>query len=84
MKIIVDGKEAVLKAGSSFEYISENPLFTEAEGYSLEIEFPLKDCPENILIFGALHVQGVDISKVTSMDAARINAHAQKTDYLYH
>jgi len=65
MRIYVDGKEAVLKAGSSFEYVSENPLFTEAEGYSLEIEFPLKDCPENILIFGALHVQGVDISKVT-------------------
>lgn len=65
MRIIVDGKEAVLKAGSSFEYISENPLFTEAEGYSLEIEFPLKDCPENILIFGALHVQGVDLSRIT-------------------
>lgn len=65
MRIYVDGKEAVLKAGSSFEYVSENPLFTEAEGYSLEIEFPLKDCPENILIFGALHVQGVDIKKVS-------------------
>ena len=65
MKILVNGKEAVLKAGSSFEYVSENPLFTEAEDYSLEIEFPLKDCPENILIFGALHVKGVDISTVT-------------------
>ena len=61
MRIYVDGKEAVLKEGSSFEYVRENPLFTEAEGYSLEIEFPLKDQPENILIFGALHVQGVDI-----------------------
>lgn len=65
MKILVNGKEAVLKTGSSFEYVSENPLFTEAEGYSLEIEFPLKDCPQNILIFGALHVKGVDISTVT-------------------
>lgn len=65
MRIYVDGKEAVLKAGSTFEYVSENPLFAEAEGYSLEIEFPLNDCPENILIFGALHVKGVDIKKVT-------------------
>ena len=65
MKIIVDGKEAVLKAGSSFEYVSENPLFTEAEDYSLEIEFPMNDCPQNIAIFGALHVKGVDISRVS-------------------
>lgn len=65
MKIIVDGKEAVMKEGSSFEYHSENPLFTEAEDYSFDIEFPMKDCPQNILIFGALHVKCVDISTVT-------------------
>lgn len=65
MRILVNGKEAVLKEDSSFEYVSENPLFTEAEDYSLEIEFPLKDCPQNILIFGALHVKGVNISTVT-------------------
>ena len=65
MKIIVDGKEAQMKKGSSFEYVSENPLFTEASDYSMNIEFPLKDCPQNILIFGALCVKGVDISKVS-------------------
>lgn len=65
MKILVNGKQAVMKEGSSFEYHSENPLFTEAEDYSFDIEFPMKDCPENILIFGALHVKGVDISTVT-------------------
>jgi len=65
MKIIVNGKEAVLKADSSFEYVSENPLFTDAEDYSMDIEFPMKDCPQNILIFGALHVKGVDISTVS-------------------
>lgn len=65
MKILVNGREAVLKAGSSFEYVSENPLFTEAEDYTLEIEFPMKDCPQNILIFGALHVKGVDISTLS-------------------
>ena len=65
MKILVNGQEAVLKAGSSFEYVSENPLFTDAEDYSMDIEFPMKDCPQNILIFGALHVKGVDISTVS-------------------
>ena len=65
MKIIVDGKEAVLQQNASFEYISENPLFTEAEDYTMEIVFPMKDCPQNILIFGPLHVDGVDISKVS-------------------
>lgn len=65
MRIYVEGKEAVLKEGMSFEYISENPLFTDAEDYTMEIEFPLKDRPENILIFGALHVQGVDILNIS-------------------
>ena len=65
MKILVNGREAVLKANASFEYVSENPLFTEAEDYTMEIPFPMKDCPQNISIFGPLHVNGVDISKVS-------------------
>ena len=35
MKILVNGREAVLKANASFEYVSENPLFTEAEDYTI-------------------------------------------------
>ena len=65
MKILVNGKEAVLKASASFEYVRENPLFTEAEDYTMEITFPMKDCPQNILIFGPLHVDGMDISNVS-------------------
>lgn len=65
MKILVNGREAVLKANASFEYVSENPLFTEAEDYTMEIPFPMKDCPQNISIFGPLHVKGVDISKIS-------------------
>lgn len=65
MKILVNGKEAILKASASFEYVRENPLFTEAEDYTMEIVFPMKDCPQNILIFGPLHVDGVDISNVS-------------------
>lgn len=65
MRIYVNGEEAFLPANASFEYVSENPLFTEAEGYSLEITFPMKGCAGNIGIFGALHVPGVDVSTVT-------------------
>ena len=65
MRIYVNGEEAFLPANASFEYVSENPLFTQAEGYSLEITFPMKDCAGNIGIFGSLHVPGVDISTVT-------------------
>lgn len=65
MKILINGQEAVLKADASFEYVSENPLFTEAEDYSLEITFPMKDCPKNILIFGPLHIKSVDISNIS-------------------
>lgn len=64
-KIFINDQEAVLQSNASFEYVSENPLFTEAEDYTFEIPFPLKDCPRNISIFGPLHVKGVDISKVS-------------------
>lgn len=64
-RIIVDGKEAFLKEDLSFEYVRENPLFTDAEDYSMEISFPLKDCPQNVLIFGAVHVKGVDITTIS-------------------
>ena len=52
MEIIINGLQAYLKKNTSFEYISENPLFTGSESYTLTITFPLKDCPENINIFG--------------------------------
>lgn len=64
MEIIVNGTLAVLKAGSSFQYVSENRAFTDAEGYSLSISFPIKDCPRNIQIFG--HLYRPDVRTVNS------------------
>lgn len=64
MKILINGQEAVLKKGMSFQYVSENPLFTEAEDYTMEITFPMKDSPQNVLIFGPLHVKGVEVGTV--------------------
>ena len=50
MEIIINGQQASLKKNTSFEYISENPLFTGSDSYTLTITFPLKDCPQNINI----------------------------------
>lgn len=55
MNIIVDGKKAMLKQGFSFEYTAENRLFLGRDGYTLSIAFPLKDCLQNVAIFGNIH-----------------------------
>ncbi len=52
MQIRINNKLAALKKGTSFEFVSENRLFTGSDGYTLTITFPLKDCPQNIAIFG--------------------------------
>lgn len=59
MQLIIDGKVAVLKKGSSFDYVSENRSFSDADDYSLSISLPLAGCPENLEIFG--HVDRMDI-----------------------
>lgn len=64
MEIIINGQQAVLKKNTSFEYISENSMFTGSDSYTLSITFPLKDCPQNIRIFGHIHRKDVEKSKV--------------------
>ena len=59
MRILINKKEAVIKAGSSFEFISENRYFTGSDSYTLAIEFPLADCQKNLAIFG--HINRKDI-----------------------
>ena len=64
MQIIVNGKSAAIKSGSSFEFHSENRLFSGSDGYTLTITFPLRDCPQNLAIFGNIHRPDVDISRL--------------------
>ena len=52
MILTINGKQAALKKGSSIEYVSENRIFTD--DYSMEIELPLADCPQNLDIFGMI------------------------------
>ena len=53
-----------MKKNTSFEYISENSMFTGSDSYTLTITFPLKDCTQNIRIFGHIHRQDVEKNKV--------------------
>lgn len=67
MQIIIDGKLAALKPGTSFEFVSENFLFSGSDGYSFTISFPLRGCTRNLEIFG--HVNRADvISSVVCFD----------------
>lgn len=64
MEIKIYGREAVLKSGTSFEYVAENRMFSGSDGYTLSITFPLKDCPENIAVFGNINRADVIARKV--------------------
>lgn len=55
MQIIVNGLLAVLKKNTSFEFATENSLFTGSDSYTLAITFPLKDCRQNQAIFGMIN-----------------------------
>lgn len=60
MQIYINNRAAALKKGSSFEYVAENRLFSDSDGYTLSITFPLRDCPDNLAIFG--HINRADVA----------------------
>ncbi len=66
MILTINGKQAALKKGSSIEYVSENRIFTDADDYdySMEIELPLADCPQNLDIFGMITLKEVDAGDI--------------------
>lgn len=61
MEIRIDGHRAVMKEGTSFQYISENRSFTDSESYTFNIVFPLRGCVENQKIFG--NIERADVAK---------------------
>ena len=44
-------KQATHKKGSAIEYVSKNRIFTDADDYSMEIELPLADCPQDLDVY---------------------------------
>lgn len=72
MNLIIDGKKAVIKAGSSFEYVSENRAFTDSDAYTLAITLPMAGCPQNQSIFG--YMERMDFnSRSVVLDASIID-----------
>lgn len=59
MQILVNGKPAAVKKGTSFDICFENRYFSGADSYSMAITFPLKDCAQNIAIFGYINRRDV-------------------------
>lgn len=64
IQIYINGLKAAVDKDFTMEYVVENRLFTNADGYSLDIELPLKDCEENIRIFGILFHRDSDLSAI--------------------
>ena len=77
MIILIDKKRAVLKKGTSFDFISENRFFTGADSYTLSITFPIKGCAENIAIFGHIYRKDFDFS-TTLLDCEIHDRHFHK------
>lgn len=54
MKLTINGIEAELKADTTFKLVRENPYFSENSDYTFDVALPLRECPQNRLIFGLL------------------------------
>lgn len=63
MIVLINNKPAVLKKGTSFDFISENRFFTGADSYTLSITFPIRGCARNIDIFGHIYRKDFDFER---------------------
>lgn len=52
MILFINGLPAAIAEGTTFKYLEENRFFEDSNGYTLDIELPLKGCVENRKIFG--------------------------------
>lgn len=58
LTLLIDRQPAILDTHTQFTLTRENPLFTGAGTYTLEITLPLAQCPQNTKIFGPIqHLQ---------------------------
>lgn len=55
LQILINGQPAVLKTGTQIKFTRENPFFSEAGDYTLDVTFPLLGCARNQKIFGTVH-----------------------------
>lgn len=55
MRLFVNNQPVVLKSGQTIDYTIENPVLTEAEGFTLELQLPLAGCAWNLSLFGDIY-----------------------------
>ena len=59
IEFLVNGLPVFPREDVDFEYNSENNFFSDSDGYTLSVEFPLRGVPENIRVFGHIHREDV-------------------------
>lgn len=64
MNLYINNLPAALPPDFSFDYIMENRLFSNADGFTLPITLPLRGCSANQAIFGAVHRRAVASGEV--------------------
>lgn len=72
IQVFINGLPAVVREDAEINYIAENSMFSDSEGYSLSIEFPVAGCAENIRIFG--HICRKDVDKPAALMRCSIMA----------
>lgn len=62
LQILIDSHPIVLKDGTQIKLTRENPYFTSAGDYTLDVVLPLAGCRENIRAIGFLHRQEISLT----------------------
>ena len=62
LQILIDSHPIVLKDGTQIKLTRENPYFTSAGDYTLDVVLPLAGCRENIRAIGFLHRPEISIT----------------------
>lgn len=63
MQLFIDGRRAAIAEGTTIKVTRENPLFTDAGTYTLEVALPMAGCAENRRIFGPIHRPDVSMAE---------------------
>ncbi len=64
IRIIVNGRDLELPSDIAFTLTLENRLFSNSDGYSFDIEIPLRDSRVNSEIFGVIWRKDAEIEKL--------------------
>lgn len=66
MTILINNRNVVLPSDFQMSYDIENRFFSvKTEGWSLDFDLPLRGCPTNIEIFGAVHHKNIRLNTLS-------------------